>query len=68
MGKYGTNLEGFAGFEGGVNNDKGANLVATNTDGETSLLFGSAALREIQALVANGDFGWRSQRRLCRSA
>ena len=56
MGKYGTNLEGFAGFEGGVNNDKGANLVATNTDGETSLLFGPAALREIQAGVANGDF------------
>ena len=56
MGKYGTNLEGFAGFEGGVNNDKGASLVATNTDGETALLFGAAALREIQAGCANGDF------------
>ena len=56
MGKYGTNLEGFGGFEGGVNNDKGATLVATNTDGATSLLFGPAALREIQAGVANGDF------------
>ena len=56
MGKYGTNLEGFGGFEGGVNNDKGASLVATNTDGATALLFGSAALREIQAGCANGDF------------
>jgi len=56
VGKYGTNLEGFAGFEGGVNNDKGANLVATNTDGETAILFSGAALREIQAGVANGDF------------
>ena len=56
MGKYGTNLEGFGAFDGGVNNDKGSNLVAINTEGETSLLFGPAALREIQANVANGDF------------
>ena len=56
MGKYGTNLEGFGAFEGGVNADKGAPLVSTSSDGETSLLFGPAALREIQTLVANGDF------------
>ena len=56
MGKYGTNLEGFGGFEGGVNADKGAPLVSTSSDGETALLFGPAALREIQAGVANGDF------------
>jgi hypothetical protein len=56
MGKYGTNLEGFGGFEGGVNADKGAPLVGTSSDGATSLLFGPAALREIQAGVANGDF------------
>jgi hypothetical protein len=56
MGKYGTNLEGFGAYEGGVNADKGAPLVSTSSDGETSLLFGPAALREIQAGVANGDF------------
>ena len=56
MGKYGTDYTGFGAFEGGVNNDKGSNLVATNSDGETALLFGPAALREIQAGVANGDF------------
>ena len=56
MGKYGTNYTGFGAFEGGVNSDKGAPLVATNSDGETSLLFGPASLREIQAGVANGDF------------
>jgi hypothetical protein len=56
VGKYGTNLEGFGAFEGGVNADKGAPLVSTNSDGETALLFGPAALREIQAGVANGDF------------
>jgi hypothetical protein len=56
MGKYGTNLEGFGGFEGDVNADKGAPLVSTSSDGETALLFGPAALREIQAGVANGDF------------
>ena len=56
MGKYGTNLTGIGAYEGGVNNDKGAPLVSTNSDGETALLFGPAALREIQAGVANGDF------------
>jgi hypothetical protein len=56
MGKYGTNVTGLGAYEGGVNNDKGAPLVANNTDGETALLFGPAALREIQAGVANGDF------------
>lgn len=56
MGKYGTNREGFGAFEGGVNADKGAPLVSTSSDGETALLFGPAALREIQTLVANGDF------------
>jgi hypothetical protein len=56
MGKYGTNVTGLGAYEGGVNNDKGAPLVANNTDGETSLLFGPSALREIQAGVANGDF------------
>lgn len=56
MGKYGTNLEGFGAFEGGVNADKGAPLVSTSSDGEKALLFGPAALREIQAGVANGDF------------
>jgi len=56
MGKYGTNLTGIGAYEGGVNNDKGSPLVANNTDGETALLFGPAALREIQAGVANGDF------------
>lgn len=56
MGKYGTNYTGFGAYEGGVNSDKGANLIATNSDGETALLFGPAALREIQAGVANGDF------------
>jgi hypothetical protein len=56
MGKYGTDYTGFGAYEGGVNSDKGANLIATNSDGETSLLFGAAALREIQAGIANGDF------------
>jgi hypothetical protein len=56
VGRYGTNLEGFGAFEGGVNADKGAPLVSTSSDGETALLFGPAALREIQAGLANGDF------------
>jgi hypothetical protein len=59
MGKYGTNLEGFGAFEGGVNADKGAPLLSTSSDGATALLFGPAALREIQSGVANGDFAVR---------
>ena len=56
MGKYGTNLDGFAALEGGVNSDSGAPLVSTASEGAGALLFGPAALREIQAGVANGDF------------
>ena len=56
MGKYGTNLEGFGAFEGGVNADNGATLVSTNSIGSNSTLFGPSALREIQTGVANGDF------------
>jgi hypothetical protein len=56
VGKYGTDYTGFGSFEGGVNSEQGANLIATNSDGETALLFGPAALREIQTGVANGDF------------
>ena len=57
MGKYGTNLEGFGAFEGGVNADNGATLVATNSDGEKSLLLGPAVLGEIfYGAVANGNF------------
>ena len=56
MGKYGTNLEGFGAFEGGVNADKGAPLVSTSSDGATAFIFGPAALRTIQAGVENGDF------------
>jgi hypothetical protein len=56
MGVYGTNLEGFGAFEGGVNADKGAPLVSTSSDGETAFIFGPAALRTIQAGCENGDF------------
>jgi hypothetical protein len=56
MGKYGTNVTGLAAYEGDVNADNGATLVSTDSDGEKSQLFGPAALREIQAGVANGDF------------
>jgi hypothetical protein len=54
--RYGTDLTGLAGFEGGINTEQGAPLISTSTDGETAVLFGSAALREILTGVANGDF------------
>ena len=56
MGKYGTNLEGFGAFEGGVNADNGSTLVSTNSDGEKSLLLGPATSGEVLSNVANGNF------------
>jgi hypothetical protein len=54
--KYGTNISGLTAFEGDVSTDSGASLIDTDSDGATALLFGPAAIREIQAGVANGDF------------
>lgn len=56
MGKYGTNLEGFGAFEGGVNADNGATLISTNSDGEKSLLLGPATSGEVLSNVANANF------------
>lgn len=54
--QYGTNLPGLTGYEGDVTSDGGETLVGNDSEGATALLFGPAALREIQAGVANGDF------------
>lgn len=54
--QYGTNLPGLTGYEGDVTADGGETLIGSDSDGSTALLFGPAALREIQAGVANGDF------------
>ena len=56
MGRYGTNLEGFGAFEGGVNSQSGAPLIATQSIGAESTLLGPALVREVTTLVANGDF------------
>ena len=40
----------------GISTDRGDALISADTTGSTSLLFGPAALREIQAGVANGDW------------
>jgi len=54
--QYGTNLVGLAGYEGDLTADSGETLITNDSDGGGALLFGPAALREIQAGVANGDF------------
>ena len=54
--KLGSDQAQLAGFGGGVISEEGAVLLSGDSTGEQSLLFGSAALREIQAGVANGDF------------
>ena len=54
--KYGTNISGLTAFEGDVSTDSGAPLIDTDSDGESALLFGPAAVREILAGIANGDF------------
>ena len=56
MGSVGSDQSSLGGSTGGVVDANGALLLSTDTTGETSLMFGPASLREIQAGVANGDF------------
>jgi len=56
MDAYTTGGAGLSSSGGDVVADNGATLVSANSKGDDSTLLGSAALREIQAGVANGDF------------
>jgi hypothetical protein len=56
IGKFGSDQQQLADSGGGVISEDGAVLLDGDSDGESALLFGPAALREIQAGVANGDF------------
>jgi hypothetical protein len=56
MASVGSDQQSLAASTGGVIDADGAMLLSTDTTGETSLLFGPAALREVQVGVANGDF------------
>jgi len=56
IGKFGSDQQQLADLGGGVISEDGATLLSGESTGETALLFGPAALREIQAGVANGDF------------
>jgi hypothetical protein len=54
--KFGSDQSQLATLGGGVISEDGAVLLDGNSEGESALLFGPAALREIQAGVANGSF------------
>jgi hypothetical protein len=54
--KFGSDQQQLANSGGSVISQDDAVLLNGDSDGETALLFGPAALREIQAGVANGDF------------
>ena len=54
--KFGSDQQQIATLGGGVISEDGAVLLDGDSHGESALLFGPAALREIQAGVANGDF------------
>ena len=56
IGKFGSDQQQLADLGGGVISEDGATLLSGESTGESALLFGPAALREIQAGVANGDF------------
>jgi hypothetical protein len=56
IGKFGSDQQQLADLGGGVISEDGATLLSGESTGEASLLFGPAALREIQSNVANGDF------------
>jgi hypothetical protein len=54
--KFGSDQQQLANSGGSVVSQDDAVLINGDSDGETALLFGPAALREIQSGVANGDF------------
>jgi hypothetical protein len=54
--KFGSDQQQLANSGGSVISQDNAVLINGDSNGETALLFGPAALREIQAGVANGDF------------
>jgi hypothetical protein len=54
--KFGSDQQQIATLGGGVISEDGATLLSGESLGESALLFGPAALREIKAGVANGDF------------
>jgi len=54
--KFGSDNAQIAGFGGGVISEDGNVLLSGSADTGEALLFGPAALREIQSNVANGDF------------
>lgn len=54
--KFGSDQQQLANSGGSVVSQDSAVLINGDSNGETALLFGPAALREIQAGVANGDF------------
>jgi hypothetical protein len=56
IGKFGSDQQQLADLGGGVISEDGATLLSGESTGEASLLFGPAALREIQAGIANGSF------------
>lgn len=56
MERLGSDQSQLATFGGGVISEEGAVLLSGESTGQSSLLFGPAALREIQSNVANGDF------------
>jgi hypothetical protein len=56
MQKFGSDQQQLANSGGSVISQDNAVLINGDSDGEDALLFGPAALREIQAGVANGSF------------
>ena len=54
--KFGSDNAQIAGFGGGVISEDGNVLLSGSADTGEALLFGPAAMREIQSNVANGDF------------
>jgi hypothetical protein len=54
--KFGSDQQQLANSGGSVISQDNAVLINGDSDGEDALLFGPAALREIQSNVANGDF------------
>jgi hypothetical protein len=54
--KFGSDQSQLATFGGGVVSEDGAPLLSGDSSGALALMFGPAALRELQSTIANGDW------------
>ena len=56
IGKFGSDQQQLADLGGGIITEDGAPLLSGESSGSQAVMFGPAALRELQSTIANGDW------------